>query len=64
MAYTTGCGVKRFTSVDASCGEFSSRTCDTSGSPATQNAAAKLSVVPGDSIVIFRGYFEPAGPSP
>lgn len=64
MAYTVGCGIKRFTNTDAACGEFSSRTCDTSGSPATQNAAARLSVLPGASLVIFRGYFEHAGPSP
>ena len=63
-SYLTGCGIKTFANVDASCGEYSSRTCQTSGEPATQNAAAILSLIPGKSIVIFRGYFEPSGPSP
>lgn len=64
MAYTTGCGIKTFTNVDAACGEFSSRACDTPGSPSTQNAAVKLSVAPGRAEIIFRGYFQAPGPSP
>lgn len=63
-SYLSGCGTKSFTNFDASCGEFSARACQTSGNPPTQNAAARLAVAPGNSIVIFRDYFEPAGPSP
>lgn len=64
MSFLNGCGTKTFTNVDASCGEYSGRNCYTTGSPATQNSAARLAVVPGNVVVIFRNSFEPAGPSP
>lgn len=64
MSYQSACGTKTFTNFDAACGEFSSRNCLTSGSPATQNAAARLAVAPGHADVIFRSYLEAAGPSP
>jgi hypothetical protein len=64
MSYLTGCGTKTFTNIVAACGEFASRACATSGSPSTQNAAARLSIMPGHADVVFRGYFEVAGPSP
>ena len=62
-SYLSGCGTKSFTNFAASCGEFSARTCNTNGQPATQNSAARMSVVPGKSVVIFRDNFDP-GPSP
>jgi hypothetical protein len=62
-SYLSGCGTKCFTNFAASCCEFSARTCDTTGQPATQNSAARMSAVPGKSVVIFRDNFDP-GPSP
>lgn len=64
MSYSQTCGVKTFANFDASCGESTPRTCDIPGSPATQNSAARLTLVPGRNEVIFRGLFEAAGPSP
>jgi hypothetical protein len=64
MSTLNACGLKTFRNFDAQCGTVNARTCNVSGFPATQNSAAKLSAVPGDSVVIFRGFFDPAGPSP
>jgi hypothetical protein len=64
MSTLNACGLKTFTNFDAPCGTVNARTCNVNGFPATQNSATKLSVVPGDSVVIFRGFFDPAGPSP
>lgn len=64
MSTLSGCGVKSFSNFDAQCGVASARTCNVSGFPSTQNSAAKLLAVPGHSDVIFRGFFEGAGPSP
>jgi hypothetical protein len=64
MSFSQACGIKMFTNFDASCGETTSRTCNIPGSPATQNTAMRLALVPGQDEVIFRGLFEVAGPSP
>ena len=64
MSTLNACGLKTFTNFAAPCGTANARTCNVSGSPATQNSAAKLAVAPGDAVVIFRGFFDPAGPSP
>jgi hypothetical protein len=63
MSFSSGCGLKTFTNVDAPCGFNSPMTCPTSGL-STQNSAALLEIRAGPGDRVFLDEFETARPAP
>jgi hypothetical protein len=61
MTYLSGCGRKRFTDIDAPCGEFGPRSCTCGG--AAQNSHRFLQGAVGVNPLIFSDSFEASPPA-